>query len=178
MSRVGQTPIEVPDGVSVSVEGTKVRAKGAQGELTVDLPPGITAAVEGNLVRVARPDDLRESRSFHGLGRSLLANMIEGVNKGFSKELEIEGVGFRAALQGKTLVLTVGFSSPIEYQVPDGIAIDVPGGTKIKVSGPSKQLVGQVAARIRAFCPVEPYKGKGIQYKGEHVRRKVGKTVA
>ncbi|MCK5849446.1 MAG: 50S ribosomal protein L6 [Kiritimatiellae bacterium] len=178
MSRVGQQPINIPDGVTVTVDGTNISAKGSCGELFLVVRDEVTVKVSDAVITVGRADDTRESKSFHGLFRSLIANMIEGVSKGYSKDLEIQGVGFRAEIQGQKLVLTVGYSSPIEYEVPDDVKVEVAGATALKVSGADKQKVGAVAARIRAFCKAEPYKGKGIRYKGEHVRRKVGKTVA
>jgi large subunit ribosomal protein L6 len=178
MSRVGKKQIDVPSGVEVSISGDTVSVTGPQGELSLDLPEAIRAEVEGNVVTVTRADETRENRSFHGLYRSLIANMIEGVDKGFSRALRIEGVGYRAELRGSTLVLSLGFSSPIEFPVPDTVTVTVDSQTSIKVSGADKQQVGQVAARIRAFSPAEPYKGKGVSYVGERVRRKVGKTVA
>ena len=178
MSRVGRKSIEVPAGVTVGVEGRVVSVKGPRGELIRELPPGTSAAVSEGTLSVSRADDARVSRSIHGLARSLLANMVEGVSRGYSRQIEVEGVGFRAVVQGGKLVLNLGFSAPIEYAIPEEIAVSVDGGTKIVVSGVDKQRVGCAAARIRSFFPAEPYKGKGIHYKGEHVRRKVGKTVA
>ena len=160
------------------MNGATVSVKGPLGELTADMPGNMTVGVEGAVVTVQRPDEKRESRSFHGLARSLVANMIEGVSKGFSKQLEIEGVGYRASVQGQTLEMAVGYSSPVVYAIPDGVKCEVENNTKIKVSGADKQKVGEVAARIRDFAPAEPYKGKGIKYVGERIRRKVGKTVA
>lgn len=177
MSRIGIKPVEVPSGVSVQVKGATVSAKGPQGELSLSLPPGITASLKDGRVVVARPDDSRQSKSFHGLGRSLVANMVQGVAKGYSRELELQGVGFRATAQGTKLTLSIGYSSPVEYQAPAGIKVAVKESL-ITVSGPDKKEVGDVAARIRSFYPPEPYKGKGIRYKGEYVRRKAGKTVA
>jgi large subunit ribosomal protein L6 len=164
--------------VAVAVEGRTVRARGAQGELSVTLPPKVTASVEGNVVSVSRIEETREARCQHGLARSLVANLLEGVAKGYRKDLEIEGVGFKAAVQGQKLSLTLGFATPIVYDLPEGAKVTVADGTKIAVAGPDKQQVGDVAARIRSFYRTEPYKGKGIRYKGEQVRRKVGKTVA
>ena len=176
MSRIGEMPIDVPAGVTISVEGSHVTAKGGKGELAMDLPEGIAAAVEGSQVRVTRCDDSR--KAFHGLARSLIANMLEGVSNGYSKELEIQGVGFKAVLSGSTLSLSLGFASPIEYTVPDTVDVVVNNNTAVVVSSVDKQQVGEVASRIRSFYPAEPYKGKGVRYKGEHVRRKEGKTVA
>lgn len=178
MSRIGQQPITIPDGVTVVVDGANVSVKGSCGELFLVVRDEVTVKVADSVVIVDRQDDTRESKSFHGLFRSLIANMVEGVSKGYSKDLEIQGVGFKADVQGQKLVLTVGFSSPIEYQVLDGVKVVVTNGTAINVTSADKQKVGAVAARIRAFCPAEPYKGKGIRYRGERVRRKVGKTVA
>ena len=178
MSRIGQKPVDILSGVTVSVTGTRVTVKGAQGELLLDLPPGISAEVKDGKVNLRRPDDLRTSKSFHGLSRTLVANMIDGVSKGFSKELEIQGVGFKAALQGQTLSLSLGFASPVEFAVPKDVKVTVDAGINLVVRGPDKQRVGDTAAQIRSFYPAEPYKGKGIRYKGEYVRRKVGKTVA
>ncbi len=178
MSRVGEKPIDVPDGVTVSVDGLTVTAKGGLGELVHTMPGPITIEVADGKVLVGRTEDTREGRSFHGLVRSLVANMVEGVAKGFSKDLEIQGVGFKAAVQGRKLVMTLGFSSPIEYEPPEGVTVVTQSDTSIVVSGMDKQKVGDTAARIRAFCPAEPYKGKGLRYRGEYVRRKVGKTVA
>jgi large subunit ribosomal protein L6 len=176
MSRIGEVPVEVPAGVTVSVDGGSVVVKGAKGELTQELPAGITVEVEDGSVTVKRADDSR--KAFHGLIRSLIANMVVGVSAGYKKELEIQGVGFKAELKGKTLNLSLGFASPIEYAVPDTVTITLADPTKIAVEGIDKQQVGLVAARIRSFYPAEPYKGKGVRYKGEKVRRKEGKTVA
>ena len=176
MSRIGEVPIELPAGVTVTVDGAHVVVKGGKGELSLELPKGISMAVEEKSLVVSREDD--SQKAFHGLARSLVSNMVEGVLNGYKKELEIQGVGFKAALQGKTLSLSLGFASPIEYPVPDTVTVEVDGGTKLVVSGIDKQQVGLVAARIRSFYPAEPYKGKGVRYKGEKVRRKEGKTVA
>jgi len=178
MSRVGAEPVVVPGGVTVGVDDDGVHAKGPLGESSVRIVDRVSVRVDGNRIVVERQDDDRISRSMHGLMRSLIANMVEGVCKGYVKHLEIHGVGFRAAVQGQILSMTVGFSTPVEYEIPDGITVVVEGGTNLVISGVDKQLVGSVAARIRAFAPAEPYKGKGIRYKDEHVRRKVGKTVA
>jgi large subunit ribosomal protein L6 len=178
MSRTGSKPIEIPSGVTVTVQGGVVAAKGSQGELTVDLKDGIEAAVEGSTLTVTRRDDSRDCKQMQGLVRSLINNMVEGVSKGFTRELEIQGVGFKAAVQGTTLSLSLGFASPKAYAIPDTVKIEVRDNVMITVSGADKQQVGEAAARIRSFYPAEPYKGKGIRYKGEQVRRKVGKTVA
>lgn len=178
MSRVGIKPIAMPSGVTVKVDGARVTVKGPKGELTRTLPAGISVRVNDGTLEVARMDEERQTRSFHGLCRSLLANMVEGVSQGFRKDLEINGTGFRAAVQGRTVALSLGFSGPKEFAIPEGITVSVENGTLVAVTGPDKQRVGDVAARIRSYYPVEPYKGKGIQYKGEQVKRKVGKTVA
>lgn len=179
MSRIGQKPIDLAAGVDVRVNGRKVIVNGPKGELTIDLPDGIDASLEGSQVLVTRASDHREQKSLHGLLRSLIANAAEGVFKGYEKQLEINGVGFRASVQGQTLNMSVGLSSPVIYTVKDGLSLAVnDNGTVITVSGADKQMVGEAAARIRGFRPAEPYKGKGVQYKGERIRRKVGKTVA
>lgn len=178
MSRIGEKPVDIPSGVTVRAEAARVFVKGPKGELSLDVPPALNAKVENGKVSVSRTDESRMTRGCHGLIRTLILNMIEGVTKGFSRELEIQGVGFKGALQGRKLVLSLGFSSPVEYLLPDGIQVAVEAGTKLVVSGPDKQKVGDAAAQIRSFYPAEPYKGKGVRYKGEYVRRKVGKTVA
>ena len=178
MSRIGETAIDVPQGVTVGVEGATVTARGGKGELSVCFPDSIGVELAGQSIKVSRADDKRKTRSLHGLFRSLIANMVDGVANGFTRELLIEGVGFRGDVQGNKLTMSLGFSRPIEYVVPEGVSVAVQGGTNIVVSGPDKQKVGQVAARIRSFFPAEPYKGKGVRYRDEHVRRKVGKTVA
>ncbi len=178
MSRIGKKPVEIPSGVEVTVAGGEVCVKGAQGELRQEIPEGISIVVEGSTATVERANDDRQTRCYHGLVRSLLANMVEGVNKGYSKSLVIEGVGFRAAIQGQKLSLSLGFASPILFEIPSTVKIAEEGGTKVTVSGADKQQVGDVAARIRSYFPAEPYKGKGIRYDGEQIKRKVGKTVA
>lgn len=178
MSRIGIQPIAVPDGVTVTVEDGVVTVKGGKGESSQTFPAYLAVKCENGQVEVSRTRETKEVRAMHGTIRSLVANLVEGVSKGFERELEIEGVGYRAAVQGTTLVLNVGYSHAIEYPIPEGITIETPDATKVKVSGISKQLVGLVSSRIRAFAPAEPYKGKGIKYKGEHIRRKVGKAVA
>jgi len=177
MSRIGKKPVVIPVGVTVTVDGTRVSAKGAKGELTMALSGPVTAAVKDGTVCVACSEDTAEGSSRHGLARSLIANMVVGVSKGYSVELELQGVGFRAAVQGAKLTMTIGYSSPVEFMAPAGILISVKESI-ITVSGADKQLVGDTAARIRSYYPPEPYKGKGIRYRGEHVRRKTGKTVA
>jgi len=179
MSRIGKLPIKIPTGVTVKVEnGNNVFVKGPKGELTQQIHKDIKVTVEDNTIYVNRPTDNKFHKSLHGLSRSLIANMVEGVTKGFQKTLEIEGVGYRAQKQGKKLVLNMGYSHPVEIEEPAGIQIDVPSPTTIIVKGIDKQKVGAVAANIKAVRPPEPYKGKGIRYAGERIIRKEGKTGA
>ena len=177
MSRVGKKVINIPAGVSVDIKDHQVTIKGAKGELSWVLPEGITAAVEGAELSVKRADESRRLRALHGTNRSLLANMVEGVSKGFVKELEIVGVGFKAAVKGSALDLALGKSHPILHPIPAGIKVTVTENTKVKVEGIDKQVVGQFAAEVRGYYPPEPYKGKGVHYVGEHIRRKEGKSV-
>lgn len=177
MSRVGKKVIAIPAGVTVTIEGGAVTVKGAKGELSWTMPEGITAAVEGTTLTVSRADDSRKLRALHGTNRSLLANMVEGVSKGFTKNLEIVGVGFKAAVKGSALDLVLGKSHPILHPIPAGLTVTVADNTKVKVEGIDKQLVGQFAAEVRGYYPPEPYKGKGIHYVGEYIRRKEGKSV-
>lgn len=176
MSRIGKQPVVIPEGVEVIIDGSTVTAKGAKGELTRTFSDILTIAQEGNELLVTRPDDTRQARSLHGLTRTLIANMVEGVSNGFSKKLQLVGVGYRAALKGKDLELSLGFSHPVIVAAPEGIAFEVPSQTEIIVSGINKEVVGQVAANIRSWRKPEPYKGKGIRYEGEVVRRKLGKA--
>ena len=176
MSRIGNKPVELPDGVDVAIEGTSVTVKGAKGELSRRFHERIGFDVDDGVVTVTRPDDERESRALHGLSRALLHNMVVGVSDGFRKELEIHGVGYRAALKGQIIELQVGFSHTVEVEAPEGITFEVPEQTRIVISGIDKERVGQVAADIRKVRPPEPYKGKGIRYSGEYVRRKAGKA--
>ena len=177
MSRIGRKEITVPAGVTVTVnEENLVTVKGPKGTLNTQINKNISVTVEGATVSVARADDERENRSLHGLSRTLIANMIEGVTKGYSKTLEIVGVGYRAAKSGKTLTLNLGHSHPIVFEEKDGITFEVPNSTTVVVSGIDKQTVGQIAAQIREKRPPEPYLGKGVKYVGEHIRRKAGKT--
>jgi len=177
MSRIGKKPVTIPAGVTVKVDGKGISAKGPKGELALVLPAGVQAVVKDGAVLVTCSEDTARGRSLHGLSRSLIANSVAGVDKGYSIDLELQGVGFKAAVQGSKVTLTIGYSSPVEYTTPKGITVQVKDSS-MTVSGPDKQMVGDVAARIRSFYPPEPYKGKGIRYKGEHVRRKAGKTVA
>ncbi len=175
MSRIGRKPIPVPAGVTVSIEREVVRVNGPRGELTERVPRDIAITQEGDEIIVTRPTDRGEHRALHGLTRSLVANMVEGVTSGFQKSLEIQGVGYRAQLKGRDLELALGFSHPVSVKAPDGIEFEVPQPTRVIVKGISKQAVGELAANIRKARPPEPYKGKGIRYEGEHVARKVGK---
>ncbi len=176
MSRVGNQVIAVPESVSVTIAGTRVKVKGPKGEIAREFHPAMKIVHENGELRVQRPSDRRDHRSLHGLTGSLLAGMVEGVLQGFEKKLEIVGVGYRAELAGKSLRLHLGFSHPITYDPPEGIRLAAETPTLVSVSGVDKEKVGQVAAEIRAFRPPEPYKGKGIRYQGEQVRRKAGKT--
>jgi large subunit ribosomal protein L6 len=175
MSRIGRQPIPVPEGVTVAVGPGRVTVNGPKGELAQTVSPRIEIVEEDGTLSVRRPTDRGEDRALHGLTRSLVANMVQGVTDGFERRLEIQGVGYRAKLQGKALELSVGFSHPVSIQAPDGIEFEVPQPTQVIVRGIDKQLVGETAARIRRTRPPEPYKGKGIRYEGEQVRRKVGK---
>ncbi|MBT6371705.1 MAG: 50S ribosomal protein L6 [Acidimicrobiaceae bacterium] len=177
MSRIGKAPITVPSGVEVKIQGRQVAVKGPKGELDIEVPGDITVRQDGEVLLVERPDDERQNRALHGLTRSLVNNMVLGVTEGFSKELQIVGVGYRAAAKGtNALELQLGFSHPVNVEAPDGISFDVPEPTRIIVSGTDKQVVGQVAANIRSYRKPEPYKGKGVRYLGEHVARKAGKA--
>jgi large subunit ribosomal protein L6 len=176
MSRVGKSPILVPSGVDVTVDGADVTVTGPKGTLSRTVPGAIAIRQDGDTLLVERPDDERQTRALHGLVRSLVNNMVVGVSQEFSKELEIIGTGYRAALQGSTLDLSLGFSHPVKVDAPDGITFEVPVPTRIVVRGIDKEQVGQVAADIRAIRKPEPYKGKGVRYLGEHVARKAGKT--
>jgi large subunit ribosomal protein L6 len=177
MSRIGRTPIAVPSGVSVSVLDRTISVKGSKGTLTRNIPGEISVREEGGQLIVERPDDSRSAKALHGLTRTLVSNMVTGVSAGFAKELEIIGVGYRAAVQGsKKLELNLGFSHPVHVDAPEGIDFEVPAQTKIIIKGMDKELVGQVAANIRKIRKPEPYKGKGVRYLGETVRRKAGKA--
>ncbi len=176
MSRIGRKPIPIPAGVTVDINGSTVRVKGPKGELVRTFHPDMVIEREDMALVVKRPSDDGFHRSLHGLTRTLLANMIEGVTQGFSKALEVSGVGYRAVKEGKTLVLTVGYSHPVRIEPPDGINFVVEGTNRILVQGIDKEVVGEVAARIRAVRPPDPYKGKGIMYVGERLRRKAGKA--
>jgi large subunit ribosomal protein L6 len=175
MSRIGRAPINIPSGVDVTVAGSSVAVKGPKGELSMDVHPKMQVALEGGVMTVARPDDTGPNRALHGLTRTLLSNMVTGVTNGFEKRLEIQGVGYRASMKGSDLEILVGYSHPVVVPPPEGIQFEVPAPTQIVVKGIDKQRVGQTAAEIRAIRKPEPYKGKGIRYEGEAVRRKVGK---
>ena len=176
MSRVGRMPIDVPPGVEVTIKGSDVSVKGPKGELSRSLHPDMVISLEDGKVTVSRPTDSRDHRALHGLTRSLLANMVEGVAEGFQKNLELSGVGYRAQKVGDKLVLQLGYSHPVEITPPPQVSVAVEGTNRISVVGIDKQLVGEVAAKIRAMKPPEPYKGKGVRYVGERIRRKAGKA--
>jgi large subunit ribosomal protein L6 len=176
MSRIGRLPITVPPGVDVKVDGTHVSVKGPKGDLSRDIAPQLTIVREDGVVRVERPDDGKQARELHGLTRTLIANMVTGVTTGYRKGLEITGVGYRAQLVGRKLQLSLGYSHPIEIDPPEGIAFEVETPTRLAVTGIDKELVGHVAARVRAMRKPEPYKGKGVRYSGEVIRRKAGKA--
>ncbi|MEH7500940.1 50S ribosomal protein L6 [Neobacillus drentensis] len=176
MSRVGKKPIVIPAGVTVTLNKNTATVKGPKGELTRTFHPDMTIIVEENLVTITRPSDVKEHRALHGTTRAVLANMIEGVSTGFTRGLELIGVGYRAQKQGNKLVLNVGYSHPVEIEAEEGLEIEVPANTKILIKGTDKERVGALAANIRGVRPPEPYKGKGIRYEGEFVRRKEGKT--
>jgi large subunit ribosomal protein L6 len=177
MSRIGKQPIAIPPKVKVEIKGQKVSVEGPKGKLQFDLPRHTSLKVEGGNVLVSRQGDDAQARALHGLSRALVNNMVKGVSEGFVKKLEIQGVGFKAAVQGKTVNMTLGYSHPINYPIPDQIKVVVEENTKITIEGPDKQVVGQVASELRSYYPPEPYKGKGVRYVGEHVTRKEGKTV-
>jgi len=177
MSRVGNKLIEVPDKVKVAIADNHVAVEGPKGKLEMDMPGRTSVSQEGNILTVARDGDDREARAMHGLGRSLLNNMVQGVSEGYVKKLEINGVGFKALVNGNTVTMNLGYSHPIKYNLPDQVKVTVDKDTNVTIEGPDKQKVGLVAAELRGFYPVEPYKGKGVRYAGERVRRKEGKTV-
>ncbi|WP_288738018.1 50S ribosomal protein L6 [uncultured Enorma sp.] len=176
MSRIGKKPVQIPAGVEVAVDGSHVTVKGPQGQLELDVYKKLDVTVEDGVLTVSRPDDERETRARHGLTRALIQNMVTGVSEGYTKALELAGVGYRVQLKGTSLELSLGYSHPVIYDAPAGITFEVPDNTHINVKGIDKQQVGQVAAEIRGKRPPEPYKGKGIHYVGEHIRRKLGKA--
>ncbi|HEY3856384.1 MAG TPA: 50S ribosomal protein L6 [Verrucomicrobiae bacterium] len=177
MSRIGKMPVVVPPKVKVEIKGQKVSVEGPKGKLDFDMPKRTSLKVEGGNIVVSRDGEDAQAKALHGLSRALVNNMVKGVSEGFVKKLEIQGVGFKAAVQGKMVNLVLGYSHPVNYPIPDQISVKVEENTKLTIEGPSKQLVGQVAAEIRSYYPPEPYKGKGVRYTTEKVRRKEGKTV-
>jgi large subunit ribosomal protein L6 len=176
MSRIGRLPVTVPPGVEITLTGSHLRVSGSRGSLERTLAPAMLVRVDNSTITVDRPSDTTAHRAMHGLTRTLIANMVEGVSRGFVRQLDLVGVGYRAAKQGDDLVLTLGYSHPIRYTPPAGVTIDVPVPTQISVTGSDKEVVGQVAAKIRSFRKPEPYKGKGVLYRGERLRRKAGKS--
>jgi len=176
MSRIGKRPVPIVKGVTAQIDGKRVIVKGPRGEISRTVHPDLTVAIEDNAIVVRRPSDENRHKALHGLTRTLIANMVEGVTNGFRKALEIQGVGYKAEPKGQDIQLLVGFSHPVRYKPPQGIKIAIENNTVVKIEGVDKELVGQVAAEIRAVRPPEPYKGKGIRYQGEQVRRKAGKT--
>lgn len=177
MSRIGKQPIAIPPKVKVEVKGQTVFVEGPKGKLNFELPRRTSLKVEGDKVVVSRAGEDAQAKALHGLSRALVNNMVKGVSEGFVKKLEIQGVGFKAAVQGKVVNMSLGYSHPINYTIPDQIKVTVEENTKLTIEGPDKQVVGKVAAELRGFYPPEPYKGKGVRYVGEHVQRKEGKTV-
>jgi large subunit ribosomal protein L6 len=176
MSRIGKLPVTVPNGVTVTLDGHRIRVKGPKGELERTLPPEVSVKQEEGTLKVERPNDEQRSRAMHGLARSLVANMVEGVTNGFRKQLDIVGVGYKAEARPFGLQLSLGYSHPIEYHAPEGVKLSAPTPTQVIVEGADKEAVGQVAAEIRKMRPPEPYKGKGVKYAGEQIRRKAGKA--
>jgi len=177
MSRIGKQPVKIPAKVKVEIKGRECLVEGPKGKLKLTLPPRTSARIEGEEIRVSRTGDAPEARAMHGLARSLVNNMVLGVSTGFVKRLEINGVGFKAAVQGKNVNLNLGYSHPLNYAIPDQVKVTVEDNTKVTIEGPDKMLVGKVAAEIRSYYPPEPYKGKGVKYADETIRRKEGKTV-
>jgi large subunit ribosomal protein L6 len=178
MSRIGRRPVAIPSGVSVEQVDGEIRVKGPKGALAVPVPPSVTLEVEGGNVRFARADDRKPSRAYHGLARATVANMVRGVTEGFTRELQIEGVGYRAEVSGKKLTLALGFSHPVVMEVPEGLTVALEGQNKVRITGIDREQVGQFASEIRGLRPPEPYKGKGVRYSDERIRRKVGKAGA
>ena len=176
MSRIGRRPVAIPSGVSVELVGGELHVKGPKGSLRAPLPPSVSVELADGQARFTRSDDRKPSRAYHGLARATLANMVRGVTEGFTRELQIEGVGYRAEISGRKLTLALGFSHPVVVEVPEGLSVAVEGQNKIRVSGSDREQVGQFASEIRALRPPEPYKGKGIRYADERIRRKVGKA--
>jgi large subunit ribosomal protein L6 len=177
MSRIGKQPVAIPPEVKVEIKGQRIWVEGPKGKLDWELPRRTAAKVDGTEVLISREGDDAQTKALHGLSRALIHNMVKGVSEGFLKKLEIHGVGFKAAVQGNTITMSLGYSHPINYPIPAQTKVTVEENTKITIAGPDKQVVGEVAAELRSFYPPEPYKGKGIRYTGEHVKRKEGKTV-
>jgi large subunit ribosomal protein L6 len=177
MSRIGKQPVEIPPQVKVEIKGQKILVEGPKGKLGWELPRRTAARVDGTRVLISREGDDAQAKALHGLSRALIYNMVKGVSEGFLKKLEIHGVGFKAAVQGDTITMNLGYSHPIVYPIPAQTKVTVEENTKITIEGPDKQVVGEVASELRSFYPPEPYKGKGVRYAGEHVKRKEGKTV-
>lgn len=177
MSRIGKQPVEIPPQVKVQITGQKILVEGPKGKLGWELPRRTAARVDGTQVLISREGDDAQAKALHGLSRALIYNMVKGVSEGFLKKLEIHGVGFKAAVQGDTITMNLGYSHPIVYPIPAQTKVTVEENTKITIEGPDKQVVGEVASELRSFYPPEPYKGKGVRYAGEHVKRKEGKTV-
>lgn len=178
MSRIGKEPIKLPKEVKITTEDRICQVQGSKGKLNLTIPEGITAQIEEGTVLIKRDNDTKQLRSLHGTIRVLVANMVKGVTEGFKKELEITGVGYKAQMKGKSLILNVGFSHPVEMVIPEGLKISTPSATRVLVEGIDKQRVGEFAAQVRRIYPPEPYKGKGIKYLGEEIRKKLGKTLA
>ena len=177
MSRIGKQPVPIPAKVKIEIKGQRIQVEGPKGKLSLNLPARTLAKVDGGNVLVSRLGEDAQARALHGLSRALINNMVKGVSDGFSKKLEINGVGFKAAVAGKVITMNLGFSHPINYDIPDQIKVTVEENTKVLIEGPDKQLVGKVAAELRSYYPPEPYKGKGVKYSDEHIERKEGKTV-
>ena len=177
MSRIGKQPITIPAKVKVDVKGSRIFVEGPKGKLDMDVPRRTSVKIEGSTAVVSRQGDDAEARALHGLGRALLNNLVKGVSEGYTKKLEINGVGFKAAVAGKVITMNLGYSHPINYTIPEQVKVTVEENTKITIEGPSKQMVGQVAAELRSYYPPEPYKGKGVKYADERIERKEGKTV-
>jgi large subunit ribosomal protein L6 len=177
MSRIGKQPIVIPPKVKVEIQGRSVKVEGPKGKLSLELPPRTTAAVDSGKLLVSRQGEDAQSKAFHGLGRALLNNMVRGVTEGYVKKLEIHGVGFKAAVTGKSITMNLGYSHPINYELPEQVKVTIEDNTKITVEGPDRHAVGQVASDLRSYYPPEPYKGKGVRYVGERIIRKEGKTV-
>jgi large subunit ribosomal protein L6 len=177
MSRIGKMPVKIPAKVKVEIKGRTIHVEGPKGKLGFNLPAETSVAIEGDIATVSRGSDTRQAKASHGLARALINNMVLGVSEGFVKRLEIHGVGFKAAVQGKNITMNLGYSHQIVYPIPDQIKVTVEDNTRVIIEGPSKEVVGRVASELRGFYPPEPYKGKGVRYAGEHILRKEGKTV-